>query len=34
MFDEDNNYLKDWTEEQKLKWVNKINYEKPDIIGG
>jgi hypothetical protein len=34
MFNEDNNYLRDWTEEQKLRWINKINYEKPDIVGG
>lgn len=34
MFDEDNSYLKSWTEEQKLKWINKINYEKPEIAGG
>jgi len=34
MFDEDNNYLKSWTEEQKLKFINKINYEKPEIAGG
>ena len=26
MFDEDNSYLKSWTEEQKLKFINKINY--------
>jgi hypothetical protein len=34
MFNEDNNYLRDWTEEQKLRWINKINYEKPDPVGG
>ena len=27
MFDEDNVYLKDWTEEQKLQFVNVINYD-------
>lgn len=27
MFDEDNNYLETWTKEQKLKFINKINYE-------
>jgi hypothetical protein len=27
MFDSDNGYLKDWTKEQKLKFINKINYE-------
>jgi hypothetical protein len=26
MFDEDNDYLKEWTEEEKLKFVNKIDY--------
>ena len=26
MFDEDNDYLKGWTEEQKLKFINTINY--------
>jgi hypothetical protein len=34
MFDEDNDYLKSWTEEQKLKFINKINYDKPEPIGG
>ena len=34
MFDEDNNYLKEWNEEQKLKFINKINYEKPELAGG
>jgi len=27
-FDEDNDYLKDWDEDQKLNWVNVINYDK------
>ena len=27
MFDEDNVYLKDWTEEQKLQFVNVIDYD-------
>lgn len=27
MFDEDNDYLKSWTEDQKLKFINKINYD-------
>lgn len=27
MFDADNNYLKIWSKEQKLKFINKINYE-------
>ena len=27
MFDQDNDYLKDWDTERKLNWVNKINYE-------
>jgi hypothetical protein len=26
MFDEDNAYLKSWTEEQKLEFINKIDY--------
>lgn len=26
MFDEDNDYLKGWSEEQKLNFINKINY--------
>lgn len=28
MFDEDNVYLKDWTEEQKLDFINVIDYDK------
>lgn len=28
MFDEDNDYLQDWDEEQKLNWVNVIDYNK------
>jgi hypothetical protein len=27
IFDEDNVYLKDWTEDQKLQFVNVINYD-------
>lgn len=27
MFDEDNDYLKKWSKEQKLNFINKINYE-------
>lgn len=27
VFDEDNDYLKDWTEDQKFQFVNKINYD-------
>lgn len=27
MFDEDNEYLKSWSKEQKLNFINKINYE-------
>jgi len=34
MFNEDNDYLKDWSEEQKLNWINKINYDKPYLAGG
>ena len=26
LFDEDNDYFKDWTEEQKLNWINKVDY--------
>lgn len=26
IFDEDNDYLRPWTPEQKLKFINKINY--------
>jgi len=26
LFDADNDYLKDWTEEQKLEFVNVLNY--------
>ncbi len=28
MFDEDNDYLQEWDEEQKLNWVNVIDYDK------
>lgn len=28
MFDEDNDYLQNWDEEQKLNWVNVIDYDK------
>jgi hypothetical protein len=28
MFDEDNDYLKGWDEEQKLQFVNVIDYDK------
>ena len=34
MFNEDNDYLKSWTEKQKLSFINKINYDKPEIAGG
>lgn len=34
MFDEDNSYLKSWSEDKKLEFINKINYDKPDIVGG
>ena len=27
MFDEDNDYLKSWSDEQKLQFINKIDYE-------
>ena len=26
VFDKDNDYLESWTEEQKLRFINKINY--------
>lgn len=26
LFDEDNEYLQNWEEEEKLKFVNKVNY--------
>ena len=32
-FDRDNDYLKSWTEEQKFKFINTINYTKPDPLG-
>jgi len=28
LFDEDNEYLKDWDKQQKLNWINKLNYDK------
>ena len=28
IFDKDNDYMKDWTEEQKLSSINKIDYDK------
>ena len=28
LFDEDNDYLKGWSEEHKLNWINKIDYSK------
>ena len=34
MFNEDNDYLKSWSEDQKFKFINKINYDTPEIIGG
>lgn len=34
MFDEDNDYLKGWDEHQKLKYINTINYDKSDPVGG
>ena len=26
LFDEDNEYLKNWSNEQKLNWINKVDY--------
>ena len=34
MFNEDNGYLKSWSDDQKLKFINNINYDKPDPVGG
>ena len=33
LFDEDNAYLKDWSEEQKFQYVHEVNYDtaKPDM---
>jgi len=31
MFDEDNDYLKDWSEEQKFKYVHEIVYDAPTL---
>ena len=33
MFDEDNVYMKDWSEEQKFNYVHEVNYDtpKPDM---
>jgi hypothetical protein len=33
IFDEDNDYLKDWSEEDKFKYVHKVDYDtpKPDM---
>ncbi len=28
LFDEDNDYLQEWDEEQKLNWVNVVDYNK------
>lgn len=28
LFDEDNDYLKEWDEEDKLGWINVIDYDK------
>jgi len=28
LFDEDNDYLREWDDEHKLKWVNKVDYSK------
>lgn len=27
VFDEDNDYLREWTDEQKFKFVHKVNYD-------
>ena len=30
LFDEDNSYLKDWSEEEKFKYVYEVNYDTPE----
>jgi hypothetical protein len=30
LFDEDNAYLKDWSEEQKFKYVHEVDYDTPN----
>ena len=30
IFDEDNDYLKEWSEEQKFKYVHKVDYDTPE----
>ena len=32
VFDKDNDYLSSWTEEQKLRFINKINYHEDGIV--
>ena len=35
LFDKDNDYLKSWSDEQKFKWINTIEYEdEKDISNG
>lgn len=33
LFDKDNEYLKEWTDEQKLQFINRINYEEDSNNG-
>lgn len=28
LFDEDNDYLKEWDDDHKLSWINKVDYSK------
>lgn len=30
LFDEDNDYLREWSDEQKFKYVHEVNYDKPE----
>ena len=30
-FDEDNDYLKEWSEEQKFKYVHEVDYDTPNV---
>ena len=32
IFNEDNEYLQSWAEEQKLRFINKINYEEEENV--
>ena len=30
LFNEDNDYLREWSDEQKFKYVHEVNYDKPE----